>query len=25
MHGKQYHNDTFSMNWDIHNLQLPYK
>eukprot|EP00804_Cyclotella_cryptica_P026916 CCRYP_014749-RA/>CCRYP_014749-RA protein AED:0.26 eAED:0.26 QI:0/0/0/1/0/0/2/0/1022 len=22
---KQYHNDTFSMNWDIHNLQLPYK
>eukprot|EP00804_Cyclotella_cryptica_P001890 CCRYP_007357-RE/>CCRYP_007357-RE protein AED:0.47 eAED:0.47 QI:0/-1/0/1/-1/0/1/0/73 len=25
MHGKQYHNDTFSMNWDIHNRQLPYK
>eukprot|EP00804_Cyclotella_cryptica_P007757 CCRYP_001358-RA/>CCRYP_001358-RA protein AED:0.08 eAED:0.05 QI:0/0/0/1/0/0/4/0/1076 len=22
---RQYHNDTFSMNWDIHNLQLPYK
>ena len=25
MQGKLYHNDTFSMNWDIHNRPLPYK